>query len=562
MSIEPKVNVSAKIKNSKNIIFIVIGIGLIFLLPRIQGEIEIKKLEQLMMGANINTLKINDRVYSLQNGAVQPDADFNTKRKILRLAAFYQWNKEDPLFDSPDLDINASSSSVDNLSKTQDQLLQAMQDREEIYPIEFLKSSIKTAKLRREFLDNPSYDRAQQLIAAERDLIYSYKNNATTLRAVVVPVSTPALSLTPYVSISKKVVLQDLSTILDNGVALDNEIKKRDDCLNGKGECARPSSYFPKPNQEIVDNPDTPAFIDPSLVYNYTKQEDGSKVSGPYAALTKCLGFSDNFTPEKQYFYISTSPNNSIKVNSATEIYFLRFNSKLPADAKMIDMGITRYIESPLVPYFCPDRGYEAEVLETNLFVHTQKPLFPLKIAGLSSEEEAFFKEAEKAEREFFSEKYPFYQDLSLLADYYGYSYKLLSSKQLNSVELNTKDELLNRYLEIKRKLGDRALTIDNIVLLSKSERDLVNVYRNPSYTQVYKNYYGSLYLPFSQSFWRLPDDPQYIENIKVLGAIGPDSNYITYHQALTLYPQETINKWFGARKILNQILKSYSVNE
>src|SRR4051812_39246037 len=77
---------------------------------------------------NIKSLEIDGNIYTMRNGDVYEGnkrlfwfipEEGKKISKVLDLGGFYMWDKEDPLFDSPDLNVNDLKKSVDILNQEQ-----------------------------------------------------------------------------------------------------------------------------------------------------------------------------------------------------------------------------------------------------------------------------------------------------------------------------------------------------------------------------------------------------------------------------------------------------------
>lgn len=514
------------------------------------------RLSNLLKDVN-QSFSISNQTYNLKSGKIQEDPPSQTKLKVLRLATLYQWTKEDPLFYSPDLDAPRLSASIANLIQEHEKLITTMESSTNLYPVNFLNKWVEAASLTKEFLDRPSDLLAEKLLTEQKELVDLYEKEADQLIEKTYENEAKIVGLN--IVFTPQTIKADLEKIKANAQALSREIEKREKCLAGEGECTRPALRFSKPENQKPKNSEVPDLLEPEFIYKH------SRVSGPFSTQTPCFGGDEDSTFPTHYFYVrevypakdKQAPLPYLDIKLATDLYFykLSLDSQIFEDRQRAKRGIKYAGIGATNPYLCPNQEYFAEIAQLNFFLK-RKGLILQNAHGLPAE-------AVEAEREFFAESYPSWAALSRLADYYGYIYKtLIESPEPEQVRFraspapidsNLKEELLERHLGIKRKLGDFDLILNWVAKFLPGFTDDFNLNKKHKLTPVEekrknvynsKNFYGIVFLPFSPSFWQLRENPSYIEKTLVKNAIGPGLTYLTYRQALENYKKEEVEQW------------------
>lgn len=519
-------------------------------------------LKDLTRDLTIYNLVIEGKEIKLTEGSINNKISDKVKEKTLRLAAFYQWNKEDPLFYSPDLDLPGLMRSVALLGEQDFFVRDNLKRPKSAYPFKFLKKLIDTASLTEEFFESPSDISANSLIEKQFETAQTYKEEAQSLLSILSPKDIPSPVIF-NVKTSPQVIVSDLNKIIQNADTLSQEIEKRKSCLNGDGKCERPYKHF-LPPEETYHPSRPPRFLDKKIIFSFSNNPNLDQIKGPYAAKTNCYGWGKDFSYPNHYFYISYSDlkNNNLKaplanVQLATDLYFRRLTEKsvAPGDIVLIKKGIKYAFVSSTTPYDCQYFGNIAEVAEIDKFKSEKKPL--LKELSLKDKDKETYNNALKQESDFFNSAYPSFDALSSLADHYGYIYRLTlesPGSEIAKVLKKDKEELLKRYLSIKRKLGNIDKIINTSAYYIYGFRSLeLNPYSqffSKTLYYPYRNFYGLLYFPFSNSFWRGEDNLSYFERTIVRGAVGTEKNagYMTYTQALEKYSKEEVTQWLNTK--------------
>lgn len=505
---------------------------------------KITKLEKGLADVSIKTLIVDGKAYTISNGKVVGVKDSKTRFKVLRLASFYQWNKEDPLFWAPGFDSELIRPMVLQDNKDHKAFLKLIGVDKSTFPYGFLSNMVNAASDEASFISHPSDKLAQKLLEDESKTADFYISDSKNLSDVF---SDKLSLLTFAIQVKEEIFKSDAGRITDNGYALKKEIDARKACLEGKGNCIRPYLSFKKPSGTETSQQNY-KILPKSLIYPNNSPYD---IYGPYIANSLCYGWGNNFSLKPQAFYIRYV-NGMADVQLATDVYFKKIYSETldQDEIKLANRGIDHIWTSSTSPYRCPYHAPLAEIVTVDNFIKNYKPIFGDK-AFTDLNNKSFFDEAKRAEDNFFASKYPSYDSLKILSDYYSYSYRLLANGENNKL----RDELLNRYLLINRKLDGLNTIFSYISYYVKSPIEGSEVSnRNGSLNTLkilykYRTYYGFFYFPFSPSFWRSSDGLDYANKVNVVGATGFDKLYLLYSEAINKYSASTIKSWASLRR-------------
>lgn len=527
--------------------FLILAVSLLYL--KFDEE---RELSGLIPDVSQN-FSVAGQTYTLKAGRVEGDVAPETKLEIMRLAAFYQWTLEDPLFWSPDLELSELKTSVDNLKEEHERLIEAMEASTNLYPVEFLDKWVETANLTKDFIDNPTDLQTGRLINTQKELIKLYEKEVSELSGEIPEKEMKLVGLNTLHT--PKTLKADLGKIKENAKALRGEIEKRENCLTGKGECTRPAYGFKKPksgaNQPEEPNDD---LLDPELVYQHPDDKrlyQSTQSSGPYSIQTPCFGWNDDLSSPTHYFYVKGAKY--LKYNKeypdvklATDVYLYKLSpdSEVYSDRQKALQGIEYEHLGSTNMYLCPDLAYLVQIAQLDSFRNSKSPILQNTEAD---------NETKEAEKQFFAEPYPSWEALSVLADYYAYTYYTLT--QNPNADGKLKAETLARYLEVKSQLGSFDKVLNWAVKFipgfssdfeNNKEHKLTGIDQKRRNFYISKNFYGLMFLPFSPSFWRRNDSLAYLEKILVKNAIGPGLSYLNYKEAIKNYSEEEIEKWLN----------------
>ncbi len=536
-----------------------VSVGITFLLffLFIAGNWNIISNLNNLKNVTIENINIDGKTYALRNQKIYEGnkqlfwfipTQRQTVKKVVRLSGFYIWNKEDPLFDSPNLDVSQLKESASNLTNEQTLFLKSFRQTTPLYPSGFLVQFANTAFLNKEFMKNPSLSKANELINAQIKTAQIYKEEATSLKNFLPDYNKKAITFNLALSI--ETVKSDIGKIVNNGDSLLEEISKRAQCLAGN-HCTRPAFSFGKPSAAPKFSSPTSTFLGPDIVYYLTPT---ISPRGPYSTETACVGWGKNFTKPVNYFYIKTIKSNPPRVNIqlATDIFFRPILPALPGEKQLADQGIKYIYTGTTAPYNCPDRTFFAEISELDLFLQNKKPILQNTLVDTSYSQ---------FEKTFFEQKNPSFQQLLYLSQIYGYLYKQLmqdSNEPWITKMIPYKEELLQRSISIQRKIGSLPLVLNSDILyiIGTREREEFTQMTDDtdikSYLYPFRNFYGIMFLTFSPSIWRSSDNLTYIDRVEVKGAFNPIGGFISLSQAETLYPKSTINTWYNAAKTIS----------
>ncbi len=515
-------------------------------------------LENRLKDVSLSTLQIGDKKYELKSGKPMSKLNSLDTLSVLNLAAYYQWNKEDPLFYSPDLDIDSLKTVINKINIDQDNLLTMMKENEHIYPTDFLRSFVEASNYMRSFLQNPSINTAKSLVEKQKQVAYFYKKESMRL-SILIERNNPNDNLS-VISLnlkkSKATIVSDLAKIINNSNVLLSEITQREKCLKGVGECKRPGMSFEEPKRKaLIEYGQNEKLLDKKLIFDpLATTFDYSKVKGPYIAKTPCFGWGNDFTYQNNYFYLKEDAQTNIQL--ATDLFFRRLSSQaqIAEERHLVSEGTNYIYIVSSTPYACSYSEYLAEISEMNIFLKKNKPILST-VKFNNSSNRKMFEKALSIEEQFFQSKYPSYENAQILSQYYGYLYKLISSgKILMDTNPSLKDEILRRKLVLNLKLGnyDKILSyVEGVITYTGTLAKLEWTPDNTFVTKIlypYRNFYGVMYMPFSPAIFRQSEKLSYIDKVLVKNAMIIDGPAMSYTQAVKKYSQGVILRWFASQ--------------
>ncbi|MCL4387522.1 hypothetical protein M1307_04005 [Patescibacteria group bacterium] len=366
------------------------------------------------------------------------DFDKHNLKNNPKLAAFYQWTKEDPLFTSPDFDSESFAKTIDALEQEEKALLSAIASPDPLFPISFLKRVSETNKIYKEFLASPSIDSGKNLISSYLVLRNSYSQNLENLEKVLE--NRKLFSLKPnFIGLGTTTTLQvtkeDLEKLRQNAKKLEEEIKNRETCLVSGKQCQRPASSFsrkPSAEEEITFSQND--FLPKEILL--PKIDRDVSLFGPYVVSTDCFGWSEDLTKKTYPFYLTgeqvekrdlasqiSFPSQTSKL--ATTNYYRRLRETSPADKPFLDEGYAWVSQNETNPYMCPDNSYLTTLSSLDKFYRTYRnsPLF-ITLDNLPKEVETVLKEGADFEEKFFKSRVPSNGSAENLSNYYAYTYR------------------------------------------------------------------------------------------------------------------------------------------
>lgn len=480
---------------------------------------------------------------------------YSISAKKSDLDGFYRWTREDPLYFAPDTrtsKMEATDKIIDKIDSDQKKILNFLTNKESAYPIGFLKSFVKTNIQTDTFLHNPTLSNAKTLIAYQKETVKLYKKESTAINSILKSKYPDAGSIYVALNVAQSLdtVISDLEKISKSTDLIEAEIDAREKCLYGNGSCKKPSDNFQKPTRVVeVSTAQPKNLLGDILLLN----KNYKSLKGPYVAKTPCFGFNSDLSIPNHYFYVlgdfATNPGIIHSVELADEIYFKHIYETAASkdEAALAKQGI-KYVYSPSsAPYQCNDKTYISEVSEIYLFLYYNKPIGDLLNAQEFSDSK-LINDFKKSEENFFNTKYQSYEDMHVLATYYGYLYKIiLADSNLSKKYKEFAYQALNRKLMIDNKLGGIPSIMQYGELYVNSNIYLQENRLDNSFSDFYhgfRNFYNIMYLPFSPAVYR-GQPLNYIEKIYVKDAVTLDGDFMSYSQAITKYSQSEVRSWF-----------------
>lgn len=566
-------------KNKKSLLIIVVIIvaGLLLLnklthfQDRLANLISPQTTKAYYQDLAINNIRLNkdSTVYSLKQGKVFAGGhvlgDYDQKAKqVLRLALFYQWAKEDPLFISANNDSNALKTAVNRLAEAQAKTLKIGDLQNKFTPTDFLGDISDLPTLEKAFLDQPTQQNAEALLRQWQKTNRDYRQGASDLKQGIS--SLPSFWRTRYYVMlasqtftSTDIISSDLSKIMDNSDALAKEISSRQNCLEKSlSSCLRPAEKFAKPSLSSNSSNVQPAFLSRQEL----NMSSDVKYNGPFIVNSPCWQKKD-----KQYLYVSKQKSDytdyQVETSTlATDTYFDPTSSKYPYEKMLQDKGLQIYPQGATNTYTCTNLDYQSSLATQNYFYsnYKSKPLLVSKAAfgnNLPEEFSSLLDEASTAEKAFFDAQYPSQDQLSVLGGYYAYVYRYISLNPSVAVDNSLKDDLLTRSLMIREKMSDLDL------ILSQHTSRLLGFIDTEAYIKakptdmiVYpvKSAYSLCFLNFSSLVWRSDNHPEYLVTSISNGSDANNSpmGYIlNYDSAVKKYGKDKVLNWLN---IYNQL--------
>lgn len=544
-----------------------------------QEKIRIIFLVFLLFGAGL-LLLINPKNNNTIEKSFKTDYKHETPGiKDRKVADFYLWTKEDPLFTSPDFKSDSFYNSIVALRNEESAYFKLINRKNKLFPTDFLFSIKKIDDLEKDFLKYPTYEKGKLLINAYKNTVNYYQKDLNDLYVQINKIDTSKFKGTNIILFNSVITVdtakKDIQKLLNNSQELSREVQIRERCLEKGTDCRRPVSDF----SNFKINKSTYSFSDDSVlpkevISPFEEFLSYGKWNGPYAVLTPCMGLSNELQAVPHLYYLieivrpriyQEEPRNQPEIHAklAETNYYVGIDQ----NGNEIGNEFTNYDKRRIMlesnVYDCPSSDYKATLTSINNLYNNNHNHFFEELSqqdNLDSQIKSFLQEGKNIEKAFYNAKFPSDISASNLANYYGLFYKkiiewsedakLKNNKLVNDL-FKKRYEYLNIYLNYKRKMGN----IDEMIVQSKNNFSSFRVNwitngskddgNNLSYLlYVARSMYGLTYLPFSESFYRLPEPIKYEADKKVRFITGYDKRYITYQEAIKFYPFDLVKSW------------------
>lgn len=473
---------------------------------------------------------------------------FFLPRKTSTLDAFYQWTREDPLFTSPYFDMQGYNTGLKLLKENNKKFEETSGRKEKIFPFAFLESLPDVYKNEQKFLKNPSHNNAQNLIKAYKKTALAYKSEADSFYKTLND-HKDLIGKLKFVFIdtytTTDILLSVVEKIKKNGEALVEEVNLRQKCLENIKFCKKPSLSWNMP--ELKSTALQLDLLPKDILFPTLSTEELGKVRGPYSVLSPCWGWGENFASPPVAFYISPRTrhfqNEEIFAPKLAQTNYYRKLANSPSSTEKKEN--TWVWQPDTNNYLCGNLVYQPKLATMDYFWQNfkDKPLLANKPKNLPLKLWFSYDKAQKYEQDFFKLKMPDEKSLEELSELYLYLYRSWKKE-----DIAQKNLLLERGLLIERSLGNFPL------VFNKGIYHFVNVLRQEkespglssfdkyfySYVFLYRNPWQILYIPYSSSFWRIEQKPEYLEKGRVK-TTGENGLYINYKQALGKFTAEEI---------------------
>ena len=533
-----------------------------------------------LINVTIKNIVIDGKNYNLENGRVSEDrkelswlvpSQREKISKVLGFASFYMWSKEDPLLTSPDFNTKDFESSIQLLEKQSRDFQKDMNLKYDIFPIKFLYSTIKAKDASDAFLSNPNQANTRNLIHAQKETINYYKQDiAQRIKLIELNINDKNIDeniLYMQLATNPRIIVKDYKTLLSNAAVLEKELKQREECLNGKSFCKRPSEDFVH-LYVTLDTPPTAQILNDDLLITSYPNVIQTR-TGPFEVSTPCLGLNEDLGEKKQaYFsfigadnYPQLDHRNSMYTKPATEVYLRRIDDNIVKDRIFREKGVTIWGPvSGTQTYGCPDLSYLAKIITMNSYINkiTSQPLFgDMPLTGMENLDK-IIKNGQTLEKKIITSRVKDYDDFSSLGNLYLQFYsKVYSNDKLTSLQ-GKADIFLNYGLGMQRLLTDFHLifnrTIQEFISLSIYQR-LDNLDKSNLYLYGIRDIPSFSFFSFSKSFFRTDQSLLHYKRVLV-NNIGFNNRYLTYSLAITRYTKDEIVSWF--QPVADDIYNSY----
>lgn len=294
------------------------------------------------------------------------------------LIKFHELTKSDPLFYDPNTDVSFLRTSVQSLKDLDDIIVRndhkyRTKDRDvfpdgwRLWPDEFLQTLPSIHEKTEQFFAVPTTQNAQTLLDEYEKTAQNYKKaielQVQAMETVLArsPERKQKKILFLGSATTPKIVLSDFVLIRKNAQALEEEIRKRKECLY-KGEC----SATERVGNTDINKDDAVIIPYKPLSEDILGIEKGNEtVLGPYWAATGCFGFTESGQEYKYPFYIVQ------RTKKNTEDVFLKpmmTNTKYYRDYRRspnqtiakteMKRGVTVKPHAEVNDYLCSDLRY------------------------------------------------------------------------------------------------------------------------------------------------------------------------------------------------------------
>lgn len=494
-----------------------------------------------------------DGGFSIKNGKVYHDgsevdiSNENSKR-ALKVALFYQILREDPILVNSTLNKDALLKSLEDLKKEENRVMERDGIVNNIYPIEFLESLVKTSDKYNK-ISEYSEESANDLVEDMRNVLDLYMRSISRFEAGL-----ESLKQTPHSEkkiaylggetyTSLRIMLEDLELMKENSRALQNEFKQLEKCLKedinyckrNLLETEKPKSVSSSLQSEKKVLPEkSELFLDLSKDYR-----------GAYEINSSCWQ-----RKEKQYLYLFTECiANYCKdiADLADNAYFAKTIGITKLDREFQDKGVEIVPQRATTPYACNNLEYKASILTLDNFYVKYKNNRIFKMIKASAVRENvsqdFLNELQNAESLFFDAKIPSEDSLDALREWYVYVYGVIVNENVDEEKI--KNELLIRINLLNGKMHHLERIFNGTVKnLAKHNINTSNMRIIPIYVFSVRSNYSLFYLNFSSVIWRLQSHPQYMEHEDTDSTSENTGNIFDYRQAMSIYGKEKIISW------------------
>ncbi|NTU69480.1 hypothetical protein HGB13_01440 [bacterium] len=464
-------------------------------------------------------------LYSIENGSVLRDgkkigyfSNQDIYRRVSSLGYFYRSEVEDPLFIGPEFSVSDYKESYDRFRNVYTKFMATSDIDDNFLPVNFLGSLISLHDVKKNFLSEPSEDKAKVLVNEYKKTLNHYSNDANEVLNKIKSLESDKFNLDATFfgsTTNSKIITDDFNLILKNADELKNEIFKREN-LNKNFSLYTfiPNIKINKLENVLINDSDILSKDNMNLKDLYKVRDYQFQKS--FIVNSSCFMGNANTPQLMNYLYLNR--DNSIKFYPKLSTNnFYRNNNAATAGANpsWVQVRDSNF-------YSCNDNEYQVNLLNMSEFHKNQSVLLDKIVNDNNYKKTKYSDYCLAIEKEFLQDdKYPTEVKLNMIKDCYGNIYK---DQKLLSVEL--KNELLLRYLTLKNKTANFHFLLNRDFDLDNRVTDLENGKNINSefYYYAYRNTYSLSFLNFSPAVWRINERPKYN-----LGTFTPSNRYTDY---------------------------------
>jgi len=461
--------------------------------------------------------------------------------KQIRMAIFYQINKERPLFSAPGLDIDELHASVNKLRTSQADLLNVLGLSDDMYPLDYLQACAEVSQASERFEADPTSLNAKELLKAERKATSLYRNYANSLKSKLSRIKLPSsLFSQAGATTSKDIIIEDLEKTITNSRKLDLEIDSRSRCLSWSSLFCHRKALKPFATRSDDNLQNSSLFPAQNLQSGAT-----FTTNGVYQIDSPCWKKDENSTETHLVYALVNNDNNVLIPQLASNRFFEPLTPEAfgePLFDEYKKLGVDWQVNYMDNAYTCNNLEYQAGITTINAYYNrfASKPLLKdVEVTLFPSTLQEMVRSAQLNESIFASEKYPSEATLGKIINDYAkiYNYLVLDTNRAAKTDkfvglAPLRDEMLFRFSFFDNQLADYPENLNYLSLRDSWHARIseVNIKGKVESEYVYfmRNAYSITLLGFSPSVWQSEARLQYLDkNSKVSSNLIDNNDFV-----------------------------------